>query len=51
MRSTFVDGFGGSYLQVLRDYGIDYAVQDDDDLRLAVPRPASPSATPSAPPT
>jgi uncharacterized protein YlxW (UPF0749 family) len=34
MRTRFVDGFGGSYLQVLRDYGIDYAVQDDEDLRL-----------------
>jgi uncharacterized protein YlxW (UPF0749 family) len=34
MRSTFVDGFGGSYLQVLRDYGIDYTVQDDADLQL-----------------
>ncbi len=34
MRTTFVDGFGGSYLQVLRDYGIDYAVQDADDLLL-----------------
>ena len=34
MRSRFVDGFGGSYLQVLRDYGIDYAVQDDGDLAL-----------------
>ena len=34
MRATFVDGFGGSYLQVLRDYGIDYAVTDEDDLLL-----------------
>jgi len=34
MRTRFVDGFGGSYLQVLRDYGIDYSVQDDDDLVL-----------------
>jgi uncharacterized protein YlxW (UPF0749 family) len=34
MRTTFVSGFGGSYLQVLRDYGIDYAVQDSDSLDL-----------------
>jgi uncharacterized protein YlxW (UPF0749 family) len=34
LRTRFVDGFGGSYLQVLRDYGIDYAVQDDGDLQL-----------------
>ena len=34
MRPRFVDGFGGSYLQVLRDYGIDYAVQDDTELAL-----------------
>jgi uncharacterized protein YlxW (UPF0749 family) len=34
MRTRFVQGFGGSYLQVLRDYGIDYAVEDRDELRL-----------------
>ena len=34
MRTRFVDGFGVSYLQVLRDYGIDYAVEDDTDLAL-----------------
>lgn len=34
MRTAFVEGFGGSYLQVLRDYGIEYAVQDSDDLVL-----------------
>ena len=34
MRSRFVNGFGGSYLQVLRDYGIDFAVDDRDELRL-----------------
>ena len=34
MRTRFVEGFGGSYLQVLRDYGIDYAVEDADRLRL-----------------
>lgn len=34
MRTAFVEGFGGSYLQVLRDYGIQYAVQDSDDLVL-----------------
>ena len=34
MRTTFVCGFGGSYLQVLRDYGIDYSVKDSDSLDL-----------------
>ncbi|MGH8892011.1 MAG: DUF881 domain-containing protein [Actinomycetes bacterium] len=34
MRTSFVEGFGGSYLQVLRDYGIDHEVEDDDTLRL-----------------
>lgn len=34
MRATFVSGFGGSYLQVLRDYGIDHAVEDRDRVRL-----------------
>ena len=34
MRTRFVEGFGGSYLQVLRDYGIDFEVQQDDELRL-----------------
>lgn len=34
LRSTFVGGFGGSYLQVLRDYGITSSVKDDDRLRL-----------------
>ena len=34
MRTEFVAGFGGSYLQVLRDYGIDYAVEDRRRLRL-----------------
>ncbi len=34
MRTTFVSGFGGSYLQVLRDYGIDYSVQDRDPVDL-----------------
>ena len=32
MRTDFVEGFGGSYLQVLRDYGIDYTVQDEDEV-------------------
>jgi uncharacterized protein YlxW (UPF0749 family) len=41
MRATFVDGFGGSYLAVLRDYGIDYAVTDEDELSL----PASAGVT------
>jgi uncharacterized protein YlxW (UPF0749 family) len=34
MRTDFVEGFGGSYLQVLRDYGIQYSVEDRDALRL-----------------
>jgi uncharacterized protein YlxW (UPF0749 family) len=34
MRTDFVEGFGGSYLQVLRDYGIEYTVQDSTELRL-----------------
>jgi uncharacterized protein YlxW (UPF0749 family) len=41
MRASFVDGFGGSYLQVLRDYGIDYAVTDEDEVSL----PASAGVT------
>jgi uncharacterized protein YlxW (UPF0749 family) len=41
MRANFVDGFGGSYLAVLRDYGIDYAVTDEDELSL----PASAGVT------
>jgi uncharacterized protein YlxW (UPF0749 family) len=41
MRATFVGGFGGSYLAVLRDYGIDYAVTDEDELSL----PASAGVT------
>ena len=35
MRSAFVGGFGGSYLQVLRDYGIDFTVEDRDEVVLA----------------
>jgi uncharacterized protein YlxW (UPF0749 family) len=34
LRTTYVAGFGGSYLQVLRDYGISYSVDDADDVRL-----------------
>ena len=41
MRASFVNGFGGSYLQVLRDYGIDYAVTDEDEVSL----PASAGVT------
>lgn len=41
LRSTFVAGFGGSYLQVLKGYGITYAVQDRDRLSL----PASAGVT------
>jgi uncharacterized protein YlxW (UPF0749 family) len=34
MRPAFVEGFGGSYLQVLRDYGIRFSVEDRDSMRL-----------------
>jgi uncharacterized protein YlxW (UPF0749 family) len=34
LRSSFVGGFGGSYLQVLQGYGITYAVKDADRLEL-----------------
>jgi uncharacterized protein YlxW (UPF0749 family) len=34
MRSRLVDGFGGSYLQVLRNYGIVYTVKTRDGVRL-----------------
>ena len=34
MRTTFVGGFGGSYLQVLKGYGISYAVEDRDQMTL-----------------
>lgn len=34
LRTEFVSGFGGSYLQVLRDYGISYAVEDRPEVRL-----------------
>jgi uncharacterized protein YlxW (UPF0749 family) len=34
LRTTFVGGFGGSYLQVLQGYGITYAVEDASRLEL-----------------
>ena len=34
LRTTFVGGFGGSYLQVLQGYGITYAVEDAGRLEL-----------------
>jgi uncharacterized protein YlxW (UPF0749 family) len=34
MRSRLVEGFGGSYLQVLQNYGISYSVKTDDSVRL-----------------
>jgi len=34
LRTSFVGGFGGSYLQVLQGYGITYAVEDADRLEL-----------------
>ena len=34
LRTTFVGGFGGSYLQVLQGYGITYTVEDADRLEL-----------------
>jgi uncharacterized protein YlxW (UPF0749 family) len=35
MRATFADGFGGSYLQALRDYGISYSLSTKSAARLA----------------
>jgi uncharacterized protein YlxW (UPF0749 family) len=34
MQRRLVDGFGGSYLQVLKNYGIDYTVKTSDSVRL-----------------
>jgi uncharacterized protein YlxW (UPF0749 family) len=34
LRTSFVGGFGGSYLQVLQGYGITYSVEDADRLQL-----------------
>ena len=34
LRETFVAGFGGSYLEVLKSYGISYDVEDRDRVRL-----------------
>jgi len=34
LQSRLVDGFGGSYLQVLRDYGITFTVQTRDSVLL-----------------
>ena len=53
MRTRFAEGFGGSYLQVLQDYGIDYSVQDQDEIAipasagLTVRYAISPSDVPS----
>jgi uncharacterized protein YlxW (UPF0749 family) len=35
MRSSFAEGFGGSYLQALRDYGIGYSLGTKSSARLA----------------
>jgi len=35
MRASFVEGFGGSYLQALRDYGIGYSLSTKRSARLA----------------
>jgi uncharacterized protein YlxW (UPF0749 family) len=35
MRSTFAEGFGGSYLEALRDYGIGYSLSTQSSARLA----------------
>jgi uncharacterized protein YlxW (UPF0749 family) len=35
MRTRFTEGFGGSYLQALRDYGIDYSLSTKRSARLA----------------
>jgi uncharacterized protein YlxW (UPF0749 family) len=34
MQRRLVDGFGGSYLQVLNNYGIDYTVKTRGNVRL-----------------
>lgn len=34
LRADFVSGFGGSYLQVLRDYGITYSLDERSRVRL-----------------
>ena len=44
MRTRIVEGFGGSYLQVLRDYGIEFDVQTRDRSGCRR-RPVSPFAT------
>ncbi len=49
LRTTFVGGFGGSYLQVLKGYGITYAVDDAD--RLELPASAGVSLRYAAAPT
>lgn len=41
LAARFAGGFGGSYLQVLRDYGISYVIDEQDQLRL----PASAGVT------
>lgn len=57
LRTTFVEGFGGSYLQVLSEYGIEYAVKDADSMRLpasagvSVRYAASPTDVPSVAPS
>jgi uncharacterized protein YlxW (UPF0749 family) len=35
VRTAFAEGFGGSYLQALRDYGISYSITTRDSVRLA----------------
>jgi uncharacterized protein YlxW (UPF0749 family) len=35
MRTSFTEGFGGSYLQALRDYGIRYSLSTQSSARLA----------------
>jgi uncharacterized protein YlxW (UPF0749 family) len=35
MRASFAEGFGGSYLQALRDYGIGYSLSTKSSTRLA----------------
>jgi uncharacterized protein YlxW (UPF0749 family) len=34
MRASFAEGFGGSYLQALRDYGIGYSLSTNSSTRL-----------------
>lgn len=52
LRASFLDGFGGSYLQALRDYGVTYSVSTRATTRLSASagvalRYAGPTARPN----